>query len=88
MTINELMTPFAKEFAIHIDKFLRPVVEAKQMDPQEYVAAVTFIGMQTAAAANHLFAAPFMNREQWRQFADALYDAAAKAAVAQRMPKH
>ena len=85
---DELWTPFAKEFAIHIEKFLRPVVEAKKMDPQEYAWAVTLIGMQTAAAANHLFAKPFMNREQWRQLADALYDAAAKAAAAQRMPKH
>lgn len=84
MTIDELMTPFAKEFAIHMDEFLRPVVEAKKMDPQEYVVAVTLVGMQTAAAANHLFAKPFMNREQWLQFADALYDAAAKAAGAKR----
>jgi len=86
--IDELMTPFAKEFSDHIDKFLRPVVEAKKMDPREYQVAVTFVGITTAAAANHLFAEPFMNREQWLQLANALYDATAKTAVARRMPKH
>jgi len=86
--IDELMTPFARELADHIDKFLRPVVEARKMDPQEYMIAVTLIGIQTAAAANHLFAEPFMNREEWLQLCDALYDTTPKVVAAKRIRKH